>query len=62
MSRYEVIDVADCISWNRAVTCKQSLVGLLSLRVARQQEHFVFVRETLKVTIVPLEDFEDSAG
>ena len=62
MSRYEVIDIANYISWNGAVPRKQSLVSLLSLRVACQQEHFILVCDTLEVSIVPLEHFKDSAS
>ena len=62
MSRYEVIDVKDCVSWNRAVCGHQPLVGLLGLRVAREQEHFVFAGETIEVTVVPLEHFKHLAG
>lgn len=62
MSRYEVINVKDCISWNRGVRGHKPLVSLLGLSVACQQEHFVFAGETIEVTVVPLEHFEHLAG
>ena len=58
MSRHEIIHIVDSVRWNIRSLGKQPLVGLLALRITRQQENLVDSCESLEVALVPYERFE----